>query len=49
MCGVVSIFSCLSFELGVAIKAHHAAIFSAVGVVECEIGAVVESFFTNWA
>ena len=37
------------FEFCVATKAHHDAVFSAVGVVECEIGAVVESCFTNWA
>ena len=39
----------LSVDLGVAVKAHHDAVFSAGCVVEREVCFVVQTCFTNWA
>ena len=39
----------LSVDLGVAVKAHHDAVFGAGCVVECEVCFVVQTCFTNWA
>ena len=37
----------VEFDLGVAVKAHHGAVLFVACVVECEIGAVVQSDFAD--
>ena len=39
----------VEFDLGVAVEADHGAVLFVAGVVECEIGAVVQSDFADGA